>query len=303
MGEELIYDESGFSSGLAIGRKMASRVNVRRIEEIYRNGREFYKNIIDGRGGFYESVKDAYEGFEHSPGDLIAKRPNVTQIWNLPFKNGGFLYGSSLGHVHKKYDFDVQEIYEFANYGGMLISDEDSVKFYICKPRDKIVVKPNCMMTIFNLSYRMLETRDMANPLTNESSKEILIDKKGPMVAVYHSGGDEYFDDPCLSKRFDNRICFPKAGKVEMRLNKNYEQFGIKEDSVVDFVIDSYEGSLVENILENSCQLEKYNIEVLEGKRIIDCKGRDGNEYSLDWPLEDLVRDKDKIVHRVLGML
>jgi len=301
MGEELIYDESGFSSGVAIGRKMASKINVRGIEEIYRNGGEFYKKIIDEGGGLCESVREAYEGFEHSPGDLIAKRPNVTQIWNLPLKNGGFLYGSSLGHVHKEYDFDVQEIYEFANYGGMLISDKDSVKFYVCNPRDKVVVKPDCMMTIFNLSYRILETRDMANPLTNGSSKEILIDKNGPMMAVYHNGGDECYDDSYLSGRFDDKICFSKAGNVEMRLNKNYEQFRIKEDSVIDFMIEDYEGSLVENILENSGQLERYNIEVLEGKRIINCKGRDGIEYALDWPLGDLIRDK--IVHRVLGMV
>ena len=39
----------------------------------------------------------------------------------------------------------------------------------------------------------------------------------------------------------------------------------------------------------------------LEGKRIINCKGRDGKEYILDWPLGDLVRDK--IVHGILGMV
>ncbi len=304
--EEIIYDESGFSSGIAVGEdNMASRHNIRKIEEVYKHGGEFYRKIIEERGGFDDNVKEAYEGFEHAPENLNVKRPNITRIWNLPLKNGGFVYGSSMGHIHDNYNFDVQEIYEFANYGGMVISDDRDIRFYVCRPKDKVIVPPNCMMTIFNLSYQVLETMDMANPLTNGSSKEILIEKKGPMIAFYHTGegGSEYYSDSYLSRRFGNAVKFSKNGNAEIKLNKNYEQFGIGEDLAIDFRIDSSESSLVENILKNKDELRKYNIDVLEGKRIIDCIGRDGNKYIFDWPLGDLARSRDKVVHRALGMI
>lgn len=280
-----------------------SRMNTRGINEIYKYAGEFYMKIIDERGGFCGFITEAYEGFEHFPEELSFKVPNITRIWNLPCNSGGFMYGSSMGHMHDKYEFDVQEIYEFDNFGGMLIAD-NNVKLYVCKPRDKVIVGPNCMMTILNLSFRKLETLDMANPLTNGSSKEI-VKEKGPMIALYHTGNtnEDRCPDFSLSSRFNQPISLPTSGVVIMRLNKRYEQFGIRDDVAIEFDIDNKEDSLLENILRSREELAKYNIEVVEGNRVIECVGRDGRMYCLDGLLGDIARGQEKKLHKMLGMI
>ena len=280
------------------------RHNIRKIDEIYKYGGEFYKKIIDERGGFKDFISEAYEGFEHSPQNLSLKRPNMTKIWNLPFNSGGFLYGSSLGHVHPKSDFEVQEIYEFHSYGGMLISSDGLNRLYVCRPCDKVVVPADCTMTILNFFYGVMKSIDMANPLENKSSKEI-IEQKGPMIAFYHTGKNAEANhyEPYFSEIFGPKVVFPVSGDVKMKINKEYRELGIKDDEIIEFNINSNWNSLAENILKRRKEFERYNIEVIEGNRTIRCKGRKGEVYSLDLPLEYLVRDEGKKVHKLLGMI
>ena len=280
-----------------------SGYNIRSIDDIFKYGEKFYMDIIDENGGLPEFITEAYEGFEHFPRNLSFKIPNITRIWNLPFNSGGFMYGSTMGHVHAQYDFDAQEVYEFCDYGGMLIANEEGIKLYACKPKDKVIVSPACMMTIINLSFKKLETLDMANPLTNGSSKE-LVKKKGPMIALYHlSGSVDKYHDLYLSSRFDKKISFPTDGKVIMKLNKNYEKFRIRDDISIEFDIADNESSLLESILSNREEFARYNIQVIEGKRAVECIGRDGRLYCLDGLLGDIARQEAKMIHKMLGMV
>ena len=283
------------------------RHNVRGIEEIHKYGKEFYRRLIEERRGFLDCVLEAYEGIEHKPGEFSEKLPNITRVWNLPFNAGGFMYGSTLGHRHENYDFDVQEIYEFWNKGGMLISFNEGNKLFVCKSGDKVVVPPKCMMTILNFSVDELETLDMANPSENASSKAIL-EGRGPMIAFYHTGmqnGNLYCSSfKCssyLSQRFGRRIDFPLEGIVKMRLNSRYDNFGIKEDAEVEFFV--CDGGFSGEIIRKKDELARYNIEVIEASDSVSCKGRDGQSYIISEPLEKLVVRRDKIVHRILGMV
>ncbi len=276
------------------------------MEDICRYGGEFYKKIIDEKRGFVNFIREAYEGIEHKPENLREKLLNITRIWNLPFNAGGFMYGSTLGHKHENYDFDVQEIYEFWNRGGMLISFNEGSKLFVCKPGDKVVVPPKCMMTILNFSVDELETLDMANPSENASSK-VILEEKGPMITFYHTGmqnGNLYCSSfKCssyLSQRFGRRIEFPLEGVVKMRLNSQYENFGIKEDAEVEFFVR--DGEFSGEIIRKRDELARYNIEVVEASGSVSCNGRDGKSYRISEPLEKLVVRSDKIVHRILGI-
>lgn len=290
------------------------RHNLRGIGEIHKYGGDFYRAILNRVGGFSDFVRDAYEGFEHRPSNLKEKICNITRIWNLPLNAGGFLYGSSLGHVHSDADFQTQEIYEFLNYGGMLISSEEGSKLYVCKPGDKVVVPSCCMMTILNFSFGELETLDFANPSENESSKSILISgNRGPMLAFYHTGmngKDRYCSlfncSSFLSHRFARRIDFPTHGIVKMRINSKYNGFyrlNIIEDMEVEFKIGNEDGDLVSEILENRDKLKKIGIDVIECGSSVSCIGRDGRSYCLRDSLESLVAANDKILHKVFGII
>jgi hypothetical protein len=294
--DEEIYDESGCGSGCGIARRSKIKEreykqNIRGIDEIHKNGHGFYRKILGWMGGFSESVKQAYEGLEHKPENLRDKRPNITRLGNLRFGNGGFIYGSTMGHKHTK-EMQTQEVYEFNGYGGMLLGFDDKVQLYVCKAGDKVIVPGNCIMTIFNFSARDLITLDMANPDKNESSKDILKEKDGPMMAVYHPG---IIRD--RSKKESH------SGDVKMDINAGYGVFGLSYDARLDFWTRSGEGSLAKEILDRKKDLKRYNIEVLQGSRIVEAVGRDGNRYVLDKSLVQLVDGQDKRVHRVLGMI
>ena len=308
--DEIIYDESGFSSGAGIGSEDYGfsledhNLKVRKIDEIHKYGGEFYRNIINIGGGFGD-IKDAYEGYEHRPKNLNEKLPNVTKIWNLPFENGGFMYGSSLGHSHPKADFEVQEIYEFLGYGAMIIGLNDRIKFLVCKPGDKVAVGQDCVMTILNLSYKTLETLDLANPNENESSKKILEEKKGPMIFLYHPGlnSGKCYCDNFLSARFSKLVEFSIGGYVKARFNRDYEQFGISMDVGFGFEISDNEDGLIGRICDKADLFRKYNVEVVKAGPRIECRGRDGKVYCLEDSLSKLAVGKEKILHKVFGMV
>ena len=290
---------------------------VRSIEEVHVNGGDFYKNIIDERHGFLDCVKEAYEGFEHWPPTdhrLDAKIPNVTRLWNLPFNSGGFMYGSSMGHVHKKYDFDVQEIYEFLNFGAMLIaSNKDrAIRMHVCEPGDKVAVPPDCMMTILNLSFDELVTLDMANPYENESTKEVLIEeRRGPMLALYHTSRDtlnsystSHFCSSFLSHRFNDRVVLPLDGIVRMKLNKKYSGIYNVPDADVglDFIIGSDNGDLADEILKHKDGFASCGIDVVKAESSVGCIGRDKDVHWIYHPLERLVTSSDRNIYDIFGM-
>ncbi len=205
------------------------------------------------------------------------------------------MYGSSLGHVHPKADFKVQEIYEFSNFGGMLVSFEDYAKLFVCKLKEKVVVPPDCMMTILNFSIGRLETLDMANPLQNESSKDILRKKGGPMIAIYNTGldrGEKSLSRMCdsfLSYRFKKKVIFPYSGDVKIRLNKNYEVFGIEDDAEIDIKVGICDGDLVNEILKREEEFREYNIKVEKGNVGLSHMDEDGELHVMNITLEKLV--------------
>lgn len=282
---------------------------VRGVEEIYQYGGNFYKEIIEGEKGFLKCVDEAYEGFEHS-GNNGFKVPNMTRIWNLPFNAGGFLYGSSLGHLHTEKGINVQEIYEFFGYGGMLISSEKETKLYLCGAGDKVGVPPDCSMTILNLSFKELLTLDMANPGENKSSKDILLENaRGPMLGLYHTGmqnGNEYCSSficsSFLSHRFKEGIKLPDSGIVKMRINSKYRNFGISRDEEMELKIGSDESDLVSDIFRKRREFENYGIRVIEPDEELECRARDGKFYRIRDGLEKLAVSSDRLIYRILGM-
>ncbi len=272
---------------------------IRGIGEIWECGGEFYKRVIEERGGFQHNIKQAYQGKENSPKDLTKKLPNITQFWNLLFNSRGYMYGSSMGHVHPSADFFVQEVYEFLGPGGMLIASDDETKLYVCKSGDKVAVPPGCIMTLLNFSYENLFTLDMSNPMQNPSSK-IRIKERGPMIAFYHIGDSNDFKAADF-KTF--RAHVPVSGNVKVEFNSNYRQFKIQEDERFHFRIGSKKESLYEELINRKKRFEKYNIEIIEASPNLRLKDRNGKSHQLTSPLVKLVTDKDKPVHKLLEMV
>ena len=303
--------------------KESYKQKVRAIYEIHKHGNEFYRGIIDPHGGLEKDLQFAYEGIEHSPDDLSQKLPNQTHLWNLPFADKGFLYASTMGHVHPKDPTkrpQVQEVYEFYGQGAMLLSSQGKSRLIVCESGDKVAVPTDCMMTLFNLSQDQLMTFDMANPQNNSSSKDILEKREGPLLAFYNTGNPT---------------------KVKLKINKRYSEFGIcntKEEyppgffsdeniaydesgfssgagigdfdktktpdleSTIEIQLNPTEDTLSKAILRNASQIGEHGIQVKQASPSIKCVGRDGVTYWLSRPLWELVLDKNKPVHRLLGM-
>ncbi len=283
MKEEIIYDESGFSSGVGIHDYEFSLENhvqkVRKIDEIQKYGGNFYKEIADAQGGWKAGFSEVYAGFEDQRVSR-GKLPNVTRLWNLPFQQGGFMYGSTLGHTHPPYPFVVQEIYEFLGYGGMLISLKDEMQLWLCRPADKVLVPPDCMMTILNFSDH-LTTLDMANPLENKSDKKILEEKQGPLLAFYQ--------DPDKS--------------VRLEFNHLYGNSAGEDATLMYFQPRGGEDALYQKIVESSKELEECHINVRRAQPVVEGVGRSGKVYRLDKPLTELVLSEEKPVHKMLGII
>ena len=285
------------------------RRNIRSIGEVHKYGGGFYERIINEKKRFLECVIDAYEGSEHY-GKNGCKIPNMTRIWNLPFNSGGFLYGSSLGHVHPKRDFHTQEIYEFFGHGGMMIASGKEAKLYICEEGDKVAVPSDCMMTILNFSANELLTLDLANPAENESSKDILLkDRRGPMIALYHTGMQNEMEycslfscSSFLSHKFMRMIRLPTKGIVKMRLNKEYDIFKDVGNEEIELKVGDDESDLLNEIFIRRNELRKYNISVIEAEAGVECIGRDERHYRICERLEREAVSSSRLVPRILGM-
>lgn len=273
------------------------KIKHRGLDEIKRHGANSYLRIVNEMGGFdEENIKlPAYEGAEHKPEDLSTKLPNLTLLKNLRLGWGDgeyFMFGQTMGHSHPANGPATQEIYEFFGYGAMLIASRDDsekswTKLYVAKPGDKVVVPGNCMMTLFslNLFYRhdsFLLTADMANPDENESDKEVQ-KEKGTMMVMFTPDG---------------------SYGPEVVLNSSYKHFGIDEDVSLHIRANPARGEkIVKSLVDKKDIFSGYNIELIEAEPVVSCIDRKGKEHRLENSLEELVHDKSKPIHRILGMI
>ncbi|MDP2924809.1 MAG: hypothetical protein Q8N99_00390 [Nanoarchaeota archaeon] len=278
------------------------QTNKRTREELENIGRKFVKTIADGFGGFDSRINKIYIGEESKFDTPSEKLPNMTLFWNLQFANKGFMHASSMGHLHPPENFEVQEIYEFQGYGGMFIYEEGKrAKFYVCKPKDKVPVPPNCFMTILNLSHLELLTLDIANPSTNKSSKVEIKSKKGPMIAIYNLGDSSKTEERDFSDS-DYKAPINIGGTVRIALNPEYS-FNIDNTATIELRTEEKESGLYEALIEKRDDFTKYNMEILTASPYLRIKGRDSKYYYLNRSLLELVLDKKMPVHRLLGII
>jgi len=265
--------------GVPLLRGLGYKVNPRNKRELMELAGKYWQELFNG-GRLAGDLNDvAYVGAEHKPKpkQLASKFPNITYFENLPYNLGGMIYASSLGHTHPPNDFGVQEIYEFLDYGGMLICSEKENKMILCSPGEKLVVPSDCDMTIFNLSKEPLTTLDMAHPYRNPSSKQKL-KEKGPMMVFYQNESN---------------------GKVRVRLNHDYECFRLYKDFDEEIKINSpwiKEGLF--NALSRMTNIE--NIQLVNAFREFPHLNPIGFESKKS--LLDMCMDKDEKIYKSLEL-
>jgi len=170
---------------------------------------EDYRNVM-GPGITINPETIVYSGAEYT---ALPKLPNVTVFSPQRVAN------NSCGHQHIPLEGDsrpFQEIYEFLNYGAMLLRNARGTTLHLLKPKEKVIVGIRDNMTIYNLSQGSLTTLDMANPKMNSATKE-LEEKIGPLMQVDYSPGwngacttfrinQEYYQRGLLNGDEDNRV-------------------------------------------------------------------------------------------------
>jgi len=213
-----------------------------------------------------------YTGAEHT---LNPKLPNQTLIPDIYFKEG-IILGSTFGHQHEgDLSMPFQEIYEFESHGGVLLRRNSDVKLVLAYPSDKIIVRPDENMTLYNFGEGALLTRDYANPSLNNANKD-LEKEIGSLMAVW---------------RFGNEFIF--------KLNLDYRGACLLEGIENEVIIKSPTGGdlLYEKMKENSKEFEKAGIELLFG-------GNLPEKYKTEFekPLEQLATEKNKLLYEILRM-
>jgi len=137
-----------------------------------------------------------YFGAEHTK---KPKLPNVTFLPDISY-GGWKITGSTFGHQHTQYQKEdqrpFQEIYEFQNYGGMLLRSQKSTNLVLMYPGDKAIVGTNESMTIFNLGNLPLSTLDYANPEMNSATKELETSIGPPAMFWTNRGGTLFTINP-----------------------------------------------------------------------------------------------------------
>lgn len=213
-----------------------------------------------------------YTGAEHTGNP---KLPNQTLIPNIYFKEGSIL-GSTFGHQHEgDPTLPFQEIYEFKSHGGILLRRDHKVQLVLAYPMDKIIVKPDENMTLFNLGDGALLTRDFANPSLNKASKN-LEKEIGSIMAIGKFGSDFIF-----------------------KLNLDYREISLLDGIEEGVTIKSPTGGdlLYENMKENLEKFAKVGIELKFG-------GNLPEEYKKEFskPLEQLAAEKNQLLYDTLRM-
>jgi hypothetical protein len=273
------------------------KIKQRHLDEIKKYSKGAYKNILRNIGNFdaAEEQRASDEGAEHSPNDLSQKLPNLTLLRNLKLSGQGgktVMAGQTMGHTHPDNGLKIQEIYEFQGYGAMLLAspyqaEEKSSTLYLAKKGSKVIVPGNCIMTIFNLDMQNiygnpLLTVDMANPLNNSSDKKTQ-EELGTMMAIYMS----------------NLRC-----GLDIMLNSSYPHYGLDSDLSLHVSSWSPKGDdIFDSMLQDHEVFRNYNIELVEAGKSVEFISEDGQKVLLDKPLEVLVADESKPVHKLLGMI
>ena len=271
---------------------MGYEVKERDLNEVIEFSKGPFIEIVHSCGGFHDVNRRSpvYERAEHSPTSLFEKLPNITLLDNLRLKSdNAFIYGQSVGHSHPENGLRVQEIYEFFNYGAMLIASRDEAekkwaKLYVAKPNTKVIVPGNCMMTLFNLDpFNRFLTADMSNPRDNIGETSVQRGK-GMMMVLYN-------------KNHFNRI--------SIALNKEYSHFGINgKNNITNCLnINCKNGLEIANaLLKGRNFFKQYGIEVVKARKTVRCKDSDGENYVLDKSLDELIFQPPYPLHKIFRL-
>lgn len=291
MGEQYVSGTKFVRGGALEAR--GYKFNPRYVDELHNIGGAFVDNIVAKAGGLnemYDGGVVLYEGAVHQPKDLSQKLPNMLVLGPVHLNDGTMLYGSTFGHEHTNKGCKLyQEVYEFTDgYSALLVTSKDGVKISwanltVGAPGTKAPIPGSCSMTLYSLeSSRCSLLIDMANPLDNFASKDVM-KEKGAMMALYKG-----------------RTC-----PLEVHLNSKYDLFGINEDVVLKLDTKGTTGAdIAQGLLDAKGMLwENYRINVMEARPSITCVGPKGKDIILDSPLEDMAKHPDKKVHRLLGIV
>ncbi len=134
----------------------------------------------------YRDDDIVYSGAEHKG---TPKLPNITLLPNLKTIDNETLLGTTTGHQHtQKLEGDerqFQEIYEFFGYGAILLRNNRRTNLHILRKGEKVLVKTDDNMTLFNLDDTALQTLDYANPFMNSANKELEAAIGPPLLIIY----------------------------------------------------------------------------------------------------------------------
>lgn len=169
------------------GYKINNR-KIRDIQEIWAHSENFRFPKIN-----FRDEETIYSGAEHTGNP---KLENVTFLPNITQYPYGYLAGTTFGHRHTQNEQNdgrtFQEIYEFQGFGGMLLRAREYTELVLAEPGEKIIVRTDENMTLFNLGSEPLITFDYANPEMNSASKD-LEKEIGPGMLIWGTDYDFTF--------------------------------------------------------------------------------------------------------------
>lgn len=246
------------------------KINNRTIADIYPIWRHHKKFNLPLPA--FREKEIIYTGAEHTGNP---KLPNYTLIPDIYIKEGNLL-GSTFGHQHEgDPTLPFQEIYEFSSHGGILLRRNDKIQLVLARPMDKIIVKPDENMTLFNFGNGALLTKDFANPLLNKANKN-LEKEIGSIMAIGRFGSDFIF-----------------------KLNLDYRERGLLEGRDNGVTINSLTGGdmLYEKMKLREIDFTRAGIELKFG-------GNLPEEYKKEFskPLEQLAAEKNQLLYDTLRM-
>jgi hypothetical protein len=141
----------------------------------------------------FRGEEEIYWGAEYNK---TPKKPNKTEVPNIIIYPYGSLMGTTYGHEHTELENGdtrlAQELYEFLTYGAMLLLGKGYANLVLCRPREKVLVRTDESMALYNMSDTPLQTLDYANPKKNSASKK-LQKEIGPPMIIWRTGYETTF--------------------------------------------------------------------------------------------------------------
>ena len=284
---EAILDESGFSSGAGVLKKgaaidfdntdyksMLEAVGYKINNKYFGELKELFSKDYERFDFNYDRNRIIYSGAEHTG---KPKLPNITVLPNLQATKGITVLGSTMGHQHTQLETgdarQFQEIYEFYSHGAMLLRNtcRKDARLHLLRPREKIGVRTNDHMTIFNLGTQPLITLDYANPDKNRAQKD-LEKEKGTLITIAHQ---ETKNSPDTTFYFNSNY-----GSSRRPIEVAYANLG---------------EPLFERMRAYKTEFKNNGIELFFGSNLSDRQRKELQE-----PLADLVLKRDKILLREL---